>query len=493
MESLYSARQSREIDQSVIKDTPVDGYQLMCRAGAVCLDHLMAYRPALRRVIAYAGSGNNGGDAYVTARLLHKAGVWVRVVPVAEPKDLRNQAAQAYADYVNAGGELTGMPDAQSLAADVVVDGIFGSGLSRPLSEDLCAVIAAINKSPAKRFAIDIPSGLNADTGCPMPVAVAADTTLSLMTRKQGLYTGAAKDFCGKLIFDSLQVRVKDFAAPAVHLINYSDCKHFFTPRKADTHKGMFGRLLIVGGDYGMAGAVCLAGIAALRAGAGLVICATRPEYAHYIGSIHPELMTCAVSAAAELDSALQRATALVLGPGLGRSSWSESLFDKVAEYNLPIIADADALRILSRKKKFPELKNWVLTPHPGEAAALLGLSTLQVQADRFAALAALDSRYAAAPILKGAGTLIATDKGTMVCSGGNAGMSSAGMGDVLSGILGGLIAQGMPSADAAIAAVCIHAEAGDHAAGTKPYGLIASDLFPFIRTCVNFLAASED
>ncbi len=491
MEALYTARQSREIDRSVIKDTPIDGYALMCRAGEACRKHLMARWPRTQRVIAYAGSGNNGGDAYVIARLLREAGVSARAAAIGAPQDLRGEAARAHADYVDAGGEMTTVSDARSADADVVIDGVFGSGLSRPLSADLCAVIEAMNQTPAKRFAIDIPSGLSADTGCPLPVAAVADMTVSLITRKQGLYTGAAKDFCGELVFDDLQARAETFEAPSARLTSYLDCKRFFAPRKADTHKGMFGRLLIVGGDYGMAGAVCLAGLAALRAGAGLVTCATRPEHARHIGVAHPELMTCGVSAAAELDSALQRATAVALGPGLGRGAWGESLFDRVAQCEAPVIADADALRILSEKKKLPEAGRWILTPHPGEAAALLGLSAAQVQADRFAALAALRARYAATPVLKGAGTLIAANEQALICDGGNSGMSSAGMGDVLSGVLGGLVAQGMPPDDAAIAAVCIHAQAGDCAASAKPRGLIASDLLPLIRDCINALVDS--
>ena len=487
MNPLYTAQQSRVIDQKLIERLPIDGYQLMRRAGESCYRHLMAYWPKTQKVMIYAGSGNNGGDAYIIGRFLREAGVWVRVVPIGEPQSLRDDAAQAYTDYINSGGELMEAAAARTVDVDVLVDGVFGTGLSRLLSNDLRTVVEDINKAHAKRFAIDIQSGLNADTGCPMPVAVDSDLTVSFITRKQGLYTGAAKDFCGELVFDDLQTQTGDFGDLSSWLVGYYDCGHLFTPRKADTHKNIFGRLLIVGGDYGMVGAVCLAGLAALRAGAGLVTCATRPEHAKGIAGSYPELMTCGVSDADDLDSSLQSATAVVLGPGLGRSAWSESLFDKVSEHNLPVIADADALQILARKNKPLELKRWMLTPHPGEAAALLGISTAQVQADRFAALTELHSHYVATPVLKGAGTLIFAGGKMMICSGGNPGMSTAGMGDVLSGVAGGLLAQGMSLDDAAVASVCVHAEAGDRAAGNIPRGLVASDLLPLIRECVNF------
>ena len=227
-----------------------------------------------------------------------------------------------------------------------------------------------------------------------------------------------------------------------------------------------------------------MAGLAALRVGAGLVTIATRPEHAERIGVTHPVLMAHGVTNASDLDNVLSKANVVVFGTGLKDERWSESLFDRLEQCSLPIVADAGALRLLARKKG--QRKTWILTPHVGEAAALLDTTSAQIQSDRFAAVQNLYSRYHSTSVLKGAGSLVADGKRLTVCAEGNAGMSVAGMGDVLSGVLGGLLAQGMSYSDATITGVCIHAKAGDLAASSNPRGLIAVDLLPYIRQCVN-------
>lgn len=259
----------------------------------------------------------------------------------------------------------------------------------------------------------------------------------------------------------------------------------FLKPRAHDAHKGHFGHVLVIGGDYGFSGAACMAAEAALRVGAGLVSVATRPEHAKMLNLARPEIMCHAVSSAAELKPLLARATTLVVGPGLGRSSWSRELLDAVLPCEQPMILDADGLNLLAEKpiKK----SNWILTPHPGEAARLLKKTTEEIQQDRVAAVLALQHAFSGWAVLKGAGSLIAgPDDDLAICTAGNPGMATGGMGDVLSGVLGGLVAQKIPLESAAKLGVLVHAMAGDLAAKEGERGMIASDLMPYLRKIVN-------
>lgn len=255
--------------------------------------------------------------------------------------------------------------------------------------------------------------------------------------------------------------------------------------RARDAHKGDFGHVLVIGGQPGMSGAARLAGEAALRAGAGLVSVATHPEHASVLNSGRPELMCHAVANAETLKPLLERSTVLAVGPGLGQSEWARGLLVAVWDTDLPMIVDADALNLLAREPMRRD--RWILTPHPGEAARLLGCSATEVQADRRTAVRALQARYGGVVVLKGAGTLIADGVQCRVCTAGNPGMASGGMGDVLTGVIAGLCAQGMSLSSAAAAGVLVHALAADAAAlrdGER--GLLASDLLPELRRWVN-------
>lgn len=260
----------------------------------------------------------------------------------------------------------------------------------------------------------------------------------------------------------------------------------FLPPRQRDAHKGNFGHVLVVGGDYGMPGAARMAGESALRSGAGLVSVATRHEHINAIIANRPELMCHGIKKASELESLFQRATTLILGPGLGRSPWSKELFACVVQSELPTVIDADGLFWLSQFELSHE--NWVLTPHPGEAARLLQTTNHAIQENRLGALGMLQQQYGGVIVLKGAGTLIlGKSHQPHICPSGNPGMATGGMGDILSGIIAALIAQGIPLENAAQIGVSIHAEAGDQIAATQgERGLLATDLLPYIRNLVN-------
>ena len=339
-------------------------------------------------------------------------------------------------------------------------------------------------------LALDVPSGLDSTNGTVLGAAVWADVTVTFVGQKAGLYLGSGPDCCGVIEFAGLDLPASIVehleAAPLFSLYGRNDLLHLLPPRPANAHKGSFGHVLIVGGNYGMSGAVRLAGEAALRAGAGLVTVATRPEHALLLPVGRPELMCAGMAEAHDLDPLLERATIVACGPGLGHDAWAQALFERVTACGLPLVLDADALNLLAERKLHRD--DWILTPHPGEAGRLLGSSSATVQADRLAALTELCRQYGGTVILKGRGSLVGRAGSVPVLiDRGNPGMATAGMGDVLTGLLAGLVAQtGATDVQTAAGAAFIHAAAGDAAALAGERGLLASDLFAQFRTWLN-------
>jgi len=275
--------------------------------------------------------------------------------------------------------------------------------------------------------------------------------------------------------------------APTSRLLNLDALQKLLPKRARAAHKGSFGHVLIVGGDFGTAGAALMAAQAASRVGAGLVSCATRAEHVPAFVARTPEVMALGVRSGQELLPLLERASVVVIGPGLGQSAWGEQLLAEVLRCDKPLVVDADALNLMARAGNAVRRDNWILTPHPGEAARLLGISNAEIQADRFAAAKVLQLRFGGAAILKGVGSLVASETGVAVVPYGNPGMASGGTGDVLSGVLGGLLAQGLSVSQAAQLGACLHGRAGDLAAvegGER--GLLATDLLPKLRQLVN-------
>lgn len=272
-----------------------------------------------------------------------------------------------------------------------------------------------------------------------------------------------------------------------MEVLELKQFSHFLQPRARDANKGQFGHVLVVGGDYGFSGASRMAGEAALRVGAGLVSIATRPEHALVLNIARPELMCHGISSSQDLEPLIARANVIVVGPGMGRSPWAQKLLYTVlkSEKNV-VVVDADGLNLLAEKPV--KKSNWILTPHPGEAARLLKKTAQEIQQDRIKAITELQQKYGGVAVLKGAGTLVlGPDSGLFICKAGNPGMASGGTGDILSGVIGGLLAQGLSLIDAAKLGVLVHAMAGDLAAKEKgERGMIAMDLIPFLRQLVN-------
>lgn len=483
------------MDRAAIEDCGIAGYTLMGRAGAAALDVLRRRWPTARALRIYCGLGNNAGDGYVVARLARGYGFRVTVVACAPVERLAGDAAIAARECL-AGGvvPVTFAASQRPQADEIIVDALFGTGLSRPLEGVFADAVRQIAESGRPVLALDVPSGIDADKGLSAGPTVRADCTIGFVGLKTGYFLGDAPDYVGDIEFADLDVPAEVYARakPLLRRLGLDDIRAALPPRRRSVHKGDNGRLLVIGGGPGMAGAVRMAGEAALRAGAGLVYLATHPIHAPFIAAQVPELIVHAVEAPA--GSALERlgVDAIALGPGLGRSAWAAAMCQWAANQPQPLIIDADGLNWLAEPAQATAPRQpRVLTPHPGEAGRLLGIPTADVQRDRLSAVTALAERYQATVVLKGAGTLISAPPDgaadVRVCLAGNPGMATAGTGDVLSGIAGGVLAQCRDVRSAAYAAVLIHALAGDAAAAAQgERGLVATDLLGQIQPWTN-------
>ncbi len=485
--NIYSVASVREIDRIAIEEKGISGYTLMKRAGDAAVRAARSRFPAASRWQVICGAGNNGGDGFVVARLAALNGITVSVVALVDPGSLTGDAAAAHADFAAEGGVVIPWAGELDAEAELLVDAILGSGLERDVGGEFAKAVAAINAHPASVHAMDIATGINGDTGAVMGAAVAANLTTTFVGLKAGLFLGSGPDHCGEITFAGLEIGAECRAKLAA-IYRRTDAQMLATllsPRARGAHKGDFGHVLVVGGGPGMPGAARLCGEAALRAGAGRVTVATHPDHAALISTARPELMSHAVVDQRALTPLCDKADVVAFGPGLGRSDWAQEMYTVVAESDLPAVWDADALNLLAAS---PDTRaNRVITPHPGEAATLLGTTSADIQTDRLAALEALVARYGGITVLKGAGTLISSDSGApFVCTSGNPGMAAPGMGDVLTGVIAALAAQGLSLPLAASAGVELHAQAGDAAAVAGERGMLASDLLGALRGVAN-------
>lgn len=486
---LYTASEVYALDAAAIA-SGIPSIQLMKRAARAAFDLLIERFPAPELISVYCGAGNNGGDGYVLAALAAQRKLPVQVIQLTAAEKLTGEARQAYEFAVQEGVNIRPFAQATAPASGVIVDALLGIGLRGAPTGEFAAAIEQINQSGLLVLALDIPSGLNADTGAVAGAVVRASLTITFIASKRGLLTGRGAAVCGELVLANLDVPASTYAevTPSVERLSLGDLLPLLAPRAADAHKGDFGHVMVIGGDTGYGGAALMAAEAAARTGAGKVSVATRPEHVSAILARRPEIMACGVVSGQELEPLLARPTLLVVGPGLGRTPWSEQMLQQAIKSGLPLVLDADALNILAEGRVVPvaghqQHSPWLLTPHPAEAARLLGVTTTEVQADRFAAVRAISARYNASVILKGAGSLVASADGLIgVVTDGNPGMASGGMGDVLSGILGGLVAQGLTAHEAARLGAVVHACAADLAAeDLGQRSLLATDLIPYL------------
>ncbi len=490
---VYQIQQVREIEQRAREQLGLSSQTLMQRAGKAAFEFLLRRFPQAQKIAVFCGSGNNGGDGYVVAQLAHERGLQVTLWQVGNPEKMSpekmSKEARVAFEACHAIPTYLFHEQANLNHPDLVIDAICGIGLKETLREEVVKAIATIHNLNVPIFSLDVPTGIEADTGRILGSAIHATATITFLGLKLGLVTASGLACAGELALNDLQVPASLFSQiePAAEKLELSAFSSYLKPRFRDWHKGLSGHVLVVGGGKGYAGAARMAAVAALRIGAGLVSVATHPDHAMMMNTNCPEIMCHGVSSAKEIQPLVEKADVIILGPGLGQTEWAKTLWASICASELPLLLDADALNLLAQTNLYHN--NWVLTPHPGEAARLLSSTVDEVQNDRLTALKTIQKRYGGVCVLKGAGSLILSPSSLpVVCTKGNPGMSSAGMGDILSGVIGGLMAQRIPLGDAAKLGVYLHAMAGDLAAKEGERGMLATDLYPYLRRLVNQL-----
>jgi NAD(P)H-hydrate epimerase len=482
---LYRADAVRAIER-VAFARGVDALGLMTQAGEAAAARLRERWPQVRRVGVLCGTGNNGGDGYVAALALHSAGLQVDVVASGEPRTPEARAAATR--WLAAGHDVrtlaSGVPE-----ADAWIDALFGIGLSRAPEAPVASLMQAVAAQRRPVLALDVPSGIDADRGSAPGAFLPAAMTLCFVAAKRGLFTALGREAAGEVHVDPLGLDVDALAAeasvgaPSAWAVRASALADALPVRRLDSHKGHHGRVLCLGGDHGTAGALVLCAEAAARGGAGWVEALSRPETVFALNVARPEVMAGVVQTSDALASRLAAADVVAVGPGLGQGEWGRGLFEAALASGRPLVLDADALNLLAEAPR--PVPGAVLTPHPGEAARLLGCLTEEVQADRFAALDALVARFGAAVVLKGAGTVVAAPGATpRLIDAGHPGMASAGMGDALTGLVAALRAQGLSPFDAAWVGALGHSAAADTVGRRR--GLLASDVIEAFGLVLN-------
>ena len=439
-------------------------------------------------VLLLAGPGNNGGDAFVVARHLHAWWYKVDVVFMGELEKLSADAKAAYQAWIEAGGSCHNALPTQGVW-DLVIDGLFGIGLQRPLSGAYASLVDQVNQLKRTTLALDIPSGLHADSGLALGSVIHATHTVTFIALKPGLLTGDGPDYCGQVYLRSLNLEAIMPAADA-HVLDHAMVSKLLAPRPRNSHKALFGSVGIIGGASGMTGAALLAGRAALKLGAGRVYVGLLDSNASAFDPQQAELMLRKADEVFEIENL----TCLVVGPGLGQSPLALQCLTRAIASQLPLVLDADALNLLAQNSALQtqlsqRQAETIITPHAAEAARLLGTDTESIRQQRITSAKTLATRFNCCAQLKGTGSLcVAPDGPWVINSSGNPGLASAGTGDVLSGMIGAFLAQGLSAWDALLLGVYLHGAAADTLVGqgVGPIGLTASEVTDAARGLLN-------
>lgn len=473
--------------------------RLMEKAGLAAAQVIRAQwlKKPPRSVLVLAGPGNNGGDAFVVARYLKEWGNTVTVVFNGDPGRVSADAKQALQSWLDIGGDiLAGIPNGDR-TWDIVVDGLFGIGLDhaqhRPIEGIYREWIDTVNQWNVPIIALDVPSGIGSDDGCVHGIAIRAAVTVTFIGLKPGLFTSDGPEHCGTVILRDLDVLPQLRAAPQPQcwLLNQPLAKSLLpAPRRANSHKGSFGNVAILGGSSGMVGAALLAGRSALHLGAGRVYVSLLDDTAPSVDFSQPELMLRAASEVFSIPSL----NCLVIGPGLGQSVQALAWLETALSSELTLVLDADALNLVAQQPRLGQQLNQrsaatLLTPHPAEAARLLNTDTLSVQNDRMTAARHIAQQFNSHVVLKGAGSICCFPNGNRYLNtSGNPGLSTAGTGDVLSGMIAALTAQGLTPPHALLLAVHLHGAAADRLLQTQhgPVGMTASEIIIAARLLLN-------
>ncbi len=478
---IYAVPAIRVLEDTVMAQHRIDGFELMSWAAEMVFEKLQTLWPQAKKIIVLCGGGNNAGDGYLVATKAQTAGIAVEVVYLKSPEDLPPDAKRA-AMMAKERGVKCSVWQSQNLRnAEVLIDALLGIGYQGALTQEYQQIIAQANQSKLPILAVDVPSGLNAQTGGVTEIAIHATATVTFFALKPGVVTGDAFDCVGELFIAKWPHVISELPKKMASLIEWPECQLMLPHRRNNSHKFNYGHLLIIGGAPSFGGAVRMAAESALRAGAGVVSIATHPSHANFLTIMRPEIMYHGIEHPKELEKLLETVDFVVIGPGIGQSNWAKELWHVTLASHQPMLVDADALRLLAQQKSCRA--NWILTPHPGEAAELLNVTPTIIQQHRYTAIHKLIDAYGGQVVLKGAGTLVGNSHELAVNAIANPSMASPGMGDALAGIIGALVAQGMSLFDAAKVGVAMHTAAAARVCQEEGNrGLLVGDLWRVLR-----------
>lgn len=513
---LVTAETMKRLDRKASRDYGIKGIVLMENAGRAVSEAVKkeVAGASNKRVSIVCGKGNNGGDGFVSARHLKNSGFDVTVFSFSRISGIKGDAGINARAWEKMGGPIRVISTSRDVKnsvsilkhSSVIVDAIFGTGLSKDVSGVYKEMIEAINKVSKPLVAIDVPSGIDATSGRILGVAIKASRTVTMAFGKPGLFVYPARDFSGHVEVADIGMPVGIFSGEDArfHLLDDSFVASVVRPRKKNTHKGTYGHTLVIGGSVGKTGAPYMAAMGAMRAGAGLSTIALPKSLDSVMSEKTVEIMTCPLPETAssalgdisipETVKAMKHKTSVVIGPGLGAGAFDyvSHVVEKCAEIRIPLVIDADALNAISEdvsvlKKASKKGARIVITPHPGEAGRLLGVSVKEVQSDRLGFAKRLFEKTGVTVVLKGAGTIVASGEKVFINPTGNPGMASAGTGDVLSGIIGAFLSQGAPDISAACAGVYLHGLCGDEVAKRRgETGFLATDILNELPVLIN-------
>ena len=501
---LYTASETRKIDNLAIKEKGISGYSLMQMAAEFTLDVILREFSPVEELIIFCSKGKNSGDGFLLGSFAKEFGLEVTIVMSNTSNVIKGVSRKAFEEMKDSKVKIISTKSVEKLKVSnkaVIVDALIGTGLKGNLKKNIKESILALNKLGVKLpvLSLDIPSGVNPDTGDADDIAVYADITATFVAQKRGCFTSVGKKFSGEIIYSDLEIPKNLFSkiTSTSYVVDYEDSISKVVYREQDAHKGHFGNVVIVGGDRGLGGAGLLSSRAAVYSGAGLTSLVTRPEHVSASLVSCPEVMVKGVDSGQDIEEHLVKPDVIAIGPGLGQSAWSEQMIQRVfweaEKRDVSVIMDADALNLLTKLKLSSNLpKRLILTPHPGEAARLLNTSVAVIESNRFSAAAKIQKKFNATVVLKGSGTVICHKSGGTqkwgICDSGNPGMATGGMGDVLTGIIAGLLAQGLTLKEAAEAGVDLHAKAADQASlEFGEAGLTSSDVINELKYILKY------
>ena len=501
---LYTAKETKKIDNLAIKEKEISGYSLMQKAAEFALDVILKEFGPLEELVIFCAKGKNSGDGFLLGSFAKELGLNVTIVTCSPSKEIKGVSSKAFKEMKQSKARIISINSIEKLKVSrkaVIVDALIGTGIKGNLRKNIKDSILALNRLGTKLpvVSLDIASGVNPDTGGVEDICVYADITTTFVAQKRGCFTSIGKKVSGEVMYSDLEIPKQLFTkvTSTSSIINFEEYIDRVVYREQDAHKGNFGHVLVIGGDRGLGGAGLLASKAAVYSGAGLTSLVTRPEHVNASLVSCPEVMVKGVNSGQDLEEHLLKPTVIAIGPGLGQTAWSEQMIQRVfweaEKRDVAVIMDADALNLLTKLKLSSKLpRRLVLTPHPGEAATLLNTNIETIESDRFASSAKIQKKFNATVVMKGSGTIICHKKNGIqqwgVCNAGNPGMASGGMGDVLTGIIAGMLAQGLTPKEACEVGVDLHAKAADQASfDLGEVGLTPSDVIEELRYLLKY------